>query len=151
MADQLDFVETGAVVDGEYRLHFHEAGEGPVLILLHGSGPGVSGWSNFRGNLPVFAASFRTIILDMPGFGLSQPVPIDRPYSQIAADSVRSLMDDLGVDRAHVLGDSMGGSVCGHLTLAHPDRVERIVMMGPGGFAVERVRARRQRGRQAPP
>jgi 4,5:9,10-diseco-3-hydroxy-5,9,17-trioxoandrosta-1(10),2-diene-4-oate hydrolase len=134
--DLLDFDETGGVLEGEFRLHYHEAGEGPVLILLHGSGPGVSGWSNFRGNLPVFAKSFRTIVLDMPGFGLSEPVEIDRPYSKIAADSVRALMDGLGIEKAHLLGNSMGGSVTGHFALAYPDRADRLVMMGPGGFYV---------------
>ena len=52
-------------------LHYHEAGDGPPLLLLHGSGPGVSGWANFRGNLAAFAEHFRTLVLDMPGFGKS--------------------------------------------------------------------------------
>ena len=97
MTELLDFDETGAMIEGDFHLHYHDVGDGPVLIMLHGSGPGVSGWSNFRGNLPVFAKSFRTILLDMPGFGLSDPVAIDRPYSLIAADSVRVLMDALGI------------------------------------------------------
>src|SRR4051794_33750289 len=64
MGDPLDFDATSRWWKGRFDLHYHEAGEGPVLILLHGSGPGVSGWSNFRGNLPVFAERFRTIIPD---------------------------------------------------------------------------------------
>jgi 4,5:9,10-diseco-3-hydroxy-5,9,17-trioxoandrosta-1(10),2-diene-4-oate hydrolase len=136
MTELLDFDETGAMIEGDFRLHYHDVGDGPVLIMLHGSGPGVSGWSNFRGNLPVFAKLFRTILLDMPGFGLSDPVAIDRPYSLIAADSVRVLMDALGIDKAHLLGNSMGGSVTGHFALTYPERAERLVMMGPGGLSV---------------
>jgi pimeloyl-ACP methyl ester carboxylesterase len=55
------------------RQHYHEAGEGPVLLLLHGSGPGVTGWANFSENLTVFAPNFRTVILDLPGYGGSDP------------------------------------------------------------------------------
>ncbi len=132
----LDFDATSRKVEGSYRLHYHEAGAGPALVLLHGSGPGVSGWSNFKGNLPVFAGQFRTVVPDMPGFGRSEPVELDRAYPKVAADSVRFLLDELGIERAHVLGNSMGGYVAAELALAHPDRVDRLVMMGPGGLAV---------------
>lgn len=136
MTDKLDFDSTSHLLNGEFKLHYHEAGTGPALILLHGSGPGVSGWSNFRGNLPVLSRTFRTVVPDMPGFGLSDRVELDRAYPRVAAEAVRSLMDSLGIERAHVLGNSMGGYVAGELALAHPDRVERLVMMGPGGLAV---------------
>jgi len=132
----LDFEGTSRWFDGDFRLHYHEAGSGPVLVLLHGSGPGVSGWSNFHGNLPVLAEHFRTIVLDMPGFGRSDPVEIDRPYSKIAAASVLALMDGLGIERAHLLGNSFGGSAAGHFAVAYPERADRLVLMGPGGFAV---------------
>lgn len=52
-------------------LRYHEAGDGPPLLLLHGSGPGVTGWRNFRGNLGVFAEHFRCLVLEFPGFGVS--------------------------------------------------------------------------------
>ena len=136
MTDKLDFETTSHFVEGDYKLHYHEAGQGPVLVLLHGSGPGVSGWSNFKGNLPVLAQSFRTIVADMPGFGQSDRPELDRAYPRIAADSIRFLLDRLGVEAAHVLGNSMGGYVAAELALAHPDRVDRLVLMGPGGLAV---------------
>jgi len=133
---QLDFESTSRRLDGEYDLHYHEAGSGPPLVMLHGSGPGVSGWSNFRGNLPVLAGRFRTIVPDMPGFGRSGRREYDRAYPRVAADAVRFLLDSLDVEKAHVLGNSMGGYVAAELALAHPDRVERMVLMGPGGLAV---------------
>ena len=136
MSEKGDFESTSHYLEGDWRLHYHEAGEGPCLILLHGSGPGVSGWSNFKGNLPVLARTFRTIVPDMPGFGLSDRVELDRAYPRVAADSVKFLMDQLGVEKAHVLGNSMGGYVAAELALAHPDRVAKLVLMGPGGLAV---------------
>jgi 4,5:9,10-diseco-3-hydroxy-5,9,17-trioxoandrosta-1(10),2-diene-4-oate hydrolase len=131
----LDFEETTRWLEGEPRIHYHEAGEGPTLVLLHGSGPGVSGWSNFRGNFPVFARRFRTVIMDMPGFGLSGMPPLDRAYPRVAADHVLRLLDGLGVEKAHLLGNSMGGYVAFEFALAHPDRTDRLVGMGPGGLA----------------
>jgi len=133
---KLDFESTSHYVEGQYRLHYHEAGQGPALVLLHGSGPGVSGWSNFKGNLPDLSKTFRVIVPDMPGFGLSDRVELPRAYPRVAADAVAFLMEQLGLDKAHVLGNSMGGYVAAELALAHPDRVERLVLMGPGGLAV---------------
>jgi len=133
---KLDFDSTSHYVEGRYRLHYHEAGEGPPFVLLHGSGPGVSGWSNFKGNLSVLARTFRVIVPDMPGFGLSDPVELPRAYPRVAADAVSFLMEELGIEKAHVLGNSMGGYVAAELALAHPDKVDRLVLMGPGGLAV---------------
>ena len=70
--DELTHDATSRTLDTpQGTLHYHEAGDGPPLLLLHGSGPGVSGWANFRGNLPAFAEQYRTLVLDMPGFGKS--------------------------------------------------------------------------------
>lgn len=132
---QLDFEVTSRFLEGDPRLHYHEAGTGPALVLLHGSGPGVSGWSNFRGNFPVFASQFRTVIMDMPGFGKSGRPNLDRAYPRVAADHVARLMDGLGIEKAHLLGNSMGGYVAFEFALAYPDRVDRLVGMGPGGLA----------------
>ncbi len=132
----LDFDATSHVIEGDYPIHYHEAGEGPALLMLHGSGPGVSGWSNFKGNLPVFAEHFRTIVMDMPGFGLSGQPEYDDTYPKIAARAARTLLDSLEIERTHLIGNSMGGYVAAELTLAHPERVDRVVMMGPGGLEV---------------
>jgi 4,5:9,10-diseco-3-hydroxy-5,9,17-trioxoandrosta-1(10),2-diene-4-oate hydrolase len=128
--------ETSRTLEASYLLHYHEAGEGPALILLHGSGPGVTGWTNFGANLPIFAKHFRTIILDMPGFGGSASPEYDQQYPPVAAEAVAMFMEGIGLDSAHLLGNSMGGNVASHVALNHPDRVQRMVMMGPGGLAV---------------
>ena len=136
MTTTFDFDLTSKTVAGDYQLHYHEAGSGPVLLLLHGSGPGVSGWSNFAGNFPVLAEYHRTIILDMPGFGRSPAVECTDVYPRVAADAIRYFLDELGIGQVDIVGNSMGGNVAAEFALAHPDRVRRLVLMGPGGLAV---------------
>jgi 4,5:9,10-diseco-3-hydroxy-5,9,17-trioxoandrosta-1(10),2-diene-4-oate hydrolase len=132
----LDFEGTSRYLEGDYRLHYHEAGFGRPLILLHGSGPGVSGWSNFAGNFPVFAQRFRTVVFDLPGFGRSERPALDRAYPRLAAEALVTLLDKLGLAHAHVLGNAMGGYVALEFALAAPERVDRLVLMGPGGLSI---------------
>lgn len=120
---------TLATPDGD--LHYHEAGDGPPLLLLHGSGPGVSGWANFSGNLPLFAQHFRTLVLDLPGFGKSHPV--DSSPVLHAPEAVLAFLDGLGIERLAMLGNSLGGGVVAGLAAAHPDRVSRLVTLGGVG------------------
>lgn len=123
-------------VDG-LKLRYHEAGSGPPLLLLHGSGPGVSGWANFGGNLPVLAQHFRCLIIDQPGFGGSErPERYERNYLRISADAVLGLLDELELAKVHLLGNSMGGAVAVRFALDHGDRVDRMVLMAPGGVGV---------------
>lgn len=120
-------------LDAATALSYHIAGEGETLVMLHGSGPGVSGWGNFGANLPLFSQHFQTVIPDQPGFGLSPRPEMDRPYHRISSDAIVALLDDLDVEKAHVLGNSMGGSVAARFALDHPDRLAKLVLMGPGG------------------
>lgn len=116
------------------KLHYHEAGEGPVLLLLHGSGPGVSGWANYQGNLPYFAEHFRCIILDFPGYGKSAPREGD-PITPCIAATIEA-MDALGIEKAHVIGNSMGGQIASLIAAKHADRVERLVCIGGVGMNI---------------
>ncbi|TQC42034.1 alpha/beta fold hydrolase [Rhodococcus sp. WS4] len=109
-------------------LRYHEAGDGPPLLLLHGSGPGVTGWRNFRGNLGVFAEHFRTFILEFPGFGVSDDFG-GHPILK-AGDAVLRFLDGLGLDEVAVLGNSMGGIVATQFAIAHPDRVSKLITIG---------------------
>ncbi len=115
--------------DGE--LHYHEAGDGPPLLLLHGSGPGVSGWANFSGNLPLFAGHFRTLVLDLPGFGRSHAV--DGAPVLHAPAAVLAFLDGLGIDRLAMVGNSLGGGVVARLAASNPERVSRLVTLGGVG------------------
>lgn len=112
-------------------LHYHEAGDGPPLLLLHGSGPGVSGWANFGENLPLFAEHYRTLVLDLPGFGTSHDVETNPVIAAPAA--VESFLDGLGIDRLAVLGNSLGGGIVTQFAAANPERVSRLVAIGGVG------------------
>ncbi|MEO3783938.1 alpha/beta fold hydrolase [Actinocorallia sp. B10E7] len=112
-------------------LRYHEAGEGPPLLLLHGSGIGVSGWRNYRGNLDVFAEHFHCYILEFPGFGVSDPV--DGHPVPTAASSVVRFMDALGIGSAAMIGNSMGGVVGINVAIKHPERVGKLVTIGGVG------------------
>ena len=121
--DSLREVTTDAGV-----LRYHEAGDGPALLLLHGSGPGVTGWRNYRGNLGFFAQHFRCLVLEFPGFGVS-----DDFGGHPMLDAQRAAVvfaDALGLDRVDIIGNSMGGGVGINFAINHPDRVRHLVTIG---------------------
>ena len=102
--------------------------EAPVLLFLHGSGPGVTGWRNFRGVLPTFAAHFRCLILEFPGFGVSDDFG---GHPMITAQgAVTPFLDALGVDRVDIVGNSMDGAVGINFAIGSPDRIGRLETIG---------------------
>jgi 4,5:9,10-diseco-3-hydroxy-5,9,17-trioxoandrosta-1(10),2-diene-4-oate hydrolase len=111
-----------------------QVGEGPALLLLHGGGPGATGASNFIRNAPALAKHFRLIVPDLPGYGRSTK-GIDRadPFGDLAG-TMLGLLDALGVDKVHALGNSLGGACALRLALEQPERVDRLVLLGPGGI-----------------
>ena len=119
---------------GDGVLRYHEAGDGPPLLLLHGSGPGVTGWRNFRGNLPVLAENFRCLVLEFPGFGISDDTGGHPMFA--AGGAVTRFLDGLGIGQAAVIGNSMGGIVGAQFAIAHPERVSRLVTVGGVGTNV---------------
>jgi 4,5:9,10-diseco-3-hydroxy-5,9,17-trioxoandrosta-1(10),2-diene-4-oate hydrolase len=127
---------------GDLTLNYYEAGSsgeiggGLPFVLLHGGGPGASAWSNFGSALPRFAVSFRTLLVDQPGFGGSDKPPVSANYFRFAADYLVKLLDELGIERVHLLGNSLGGGTATRFALEHPDRVGRLVLMGPGGLSL---------------
>ncbi|MER5390790.1 alpha/beta fold hydrolase [Saccharopolyspora sp. NPDC002686] len=112
-------------------LRYHEAGQGPPLLMLHGSGPGVTGWRNYRGNLAFFAEHFRCLVLEFPGFGVSDPT--DEHPMVAAPSAVLRFLRGLGLDQVDVIGNSMGGIVAANLAIAQPDLFRRIVTIGGVG------------------
>ena len=118
------------------HLHYEEAGQGTPVILLHGGGPGASGMSNFKNNLPVFAERFRTLVVDQPGYGKSGKPEITGNYFTFAADALAALLDELGIGRVHLVGNSLGGGTAVRFALNYPGRAGRLVLMGPGGLSL---------------
>ncbi|WP_123023741.1 alpha/beta fold hydrolase [Mycolicibacterium stellerae] len=115
-----------------------EAGTGPAVVMLHGGGPGASGVSNYSRNIDALARHFRVIVPDMPGYGRSaKGVDHDDPFGYLAA-AIRGLLDGLGIDTAHLIGNSLGGAAALRLALGTPWRVGKLVLMGPGGIGTTR-------------
>jgi 4,5:9,10-diseco-3-hydroxy-5,9,17-trioxoandrosta-1(10),2-diene-4-oate hydrolase len=135
-------VTTGRYAEaGGMRLHYHEAGpddsrRGTPVVMLHGGGPGASAWSNFGPNLPVFAERFRTLIVDQPGFGKSGRPPVTGSYFTFSADALAALLTGLGIERVHLIGNSLGGGTAVRFALNYPERAGRLVLMGPGGLSL---------------
>ena len=108
---------------GAFRCHYLDQGSGPVLLLLHGLGSSARDWEK---QMQTFSAHFRVLAPDLRGFGASSRVG---PYSieQFAADAW-GLLDQLGIERFHLLGYSMGGAVALQMVLAQPERVARLII-----------------------
>ena len=135
----LDYDTTSGYAAG---LHLHRAGPAgsasppAPVVLLHGGGPGASAWSNFGRTLPVFAERFDTIAVDQPGYGRSATGPITGHYFTHAADALLAVLDELGIERADLVGNSLGGGTAVRFALRHPRRAGRLLLMGPGGLSL---------------
>jgi 4,5:9,10-diseco-3-hydroxy-5,9,17-trioxoandrosta-1(10),2-diene-4-oate hydrolase len=115
-----------------------EAGSGPAVVMLHGGGPGASGVSNYSRNIDALAKHFRVIVPDMPGYGRStKEVNQSDPFGYLA-DTIRGLLDELGIDTADLIGNSYRGAAPLRLALDTPQRVGKLVLMGPGGIGTTR-------------
>lgn len=111
-----------------FRLHYVEAGAGHPVILLHGSGPGATGETNFSPNIAELARRFRVIAPDMPGWGQSDTQTEATGRDHIAV--LISLLDELGIEKAALVGNSMGGMTSVAAAIQHPDRVSHLITMG---------------------
>lgn len=120
---------------GAFETNVHDEGTGAPVLLIHGSGPGVSAWANWRLVLPALARERRVIAPDMVGFGYT-----DRPQGieygmPVWVQQVLDLMDELGIERADVVGNSFGGGLALALAIRAPQRVRRMVLMGAMGVS----------------
>jgi 2-hydroxy-6-oxo-octa-2,4-dienoate hydrolase len=124
--------EVGAYVDaGGIKTNYLEAGQGPPVVLVHGSGPGVTAYANWRLTIPGLARRFHVFAPDMAGFGFSDKpgrYGMDRWVGQLIG-----FLDALRLDRACLVGNSFGGGLAIRVAVEHPDRVERLVLMGATG------------------
>jgi len=124
------------IQDGELDLniHYNDCGAGAqTVVMLHGSGPGASGWANFNRNIePLVTAGYRVILMDCPGWSRSDPIVCSGSRSDLNARVLKGLLDALDLDRAHLIGNSMGGHSAVAFALANPARVGKLVLMGGG-------------------
>ncbi|HEY7065500.1 MAG TPA: alpha/beta fold hydrolase [Chloroflexota bacterium] len=122
-------------VDG-VKVHYNEAGSGAPVVMLHGGGPGASGWSNFGTNFGPLAEQFRVILMDLPGFGKSDSVVVTGPRAAYNARILSGLLKQLDVPKAHLIGNSLGGATSAKTAIDFPDQVDKLVLMGAAGGGV---------------
>lgn len=124
--------EVGETVDaGTIRTNVLQAGAGDPVLLVHGSGPGVTAYANWRLTIPELATRYRVVAPDMAGFGHS-----DKPGGygmKLWTAQLIALLDALGLDRVSLVGNSFGGGLALRVAVEHPDRVHRLVLMGAAG------------------
>lgn len=116
------------------QTNYHEHGQGEPVLLIHGSGPGVTGWANWRLTIPALAENFHVIAPDIVGFGYTAR-PADVRYNmETWLNHILGFMDALGIEKAHVVGNSFGGGLALAMAIRAPQRVERLVLMGSAGL-----------------
>ncbi|HZF75063.1 MAG TPA: alpha/beta hydrolase [Acetobacteraceae bacterium] len=116
------------------RLHLRDTGprDGPAVLMLHGFGASLHTWEDWARGLE---DRFRVIRFDFPGFALTGPDPSGVYTDARSVEVIAALMDRLGLPRASLVGSSMGGRIAWTFAATHPDRVERLVLLAPDGFA----------------
>ena len=130
-------LETGQYIDVKgTSTHYHDVGEGKPVLLLHGSGPGVSASANWRHAIPALGETARVLALDLVGFGLTER-PADVRYSlRTWTDHVWDFLDALGVDQVSVVGNSLGGRIAMQMAEDEQSRLDRLVLMGAPGVGM---------------
>lgn len=126
----VDIDEGGLVL----KIHYNDFGQGEeTVIMLHGSGPGATSWANFSQNIePLVNAGYRVILFDSPGWGKSDPIVVSESRSHVNAAALKGLVDALGLQKVHLIGNSMGGHSATAFTLDNPERVGKLILMGGG-------------------
>jgi 2-hydroxymuconate-semialdehyde hydrolase len=113
--------------------NYHDVGAGETALFIHGSGPGVSAWANWRLAIPVCSQRLRVIAPDMVGFGFTER-PAGIVYGMNTwVDQAIGLLDALKIEQAHIVGNSFGGALALALAIRFPERVKRLVLMGSVG------------------
>lgn len=130
MTDQAEAGRGRRITAFEIDTNYHDAGDGPVVVFLHGSGPGVSAWTNWKRVMPEFAADFRVIAPDMAGFGYTERKEGLAYDIKTWVKHLIGILDALDLPKVSLVGNSFGGSLSLAAAARFPERFERIVLMG---------------------
>jgi pimeloyl-ACP methyl ester carboxylesterase len=122
--------ESRTIDAGGIETSYLEAGSGETVLMLHGSGPGVSALANWQHNIPTLAQRFHVLAPDIVGFGTTER-PEDIVYSlRTWTDHIWAFMNAHGIEKARVIGNSLGGRIALQMATDHPDRIAKMVLMG---------------------
>ncbi|GAX91288.1 alpha/beta fold hydrolase [Effusibacillus lacus] len=133
-------VTSTCIKTGTYETCLYRAGMGnsEAILFIHGSGPGATAWSNWQYALPYFSEKgFDCVAPDLIGFGMSEhPSQLPngiRSWMRLWVDQLKHLLDELEIERTHLVGNSLGGAIALHLLAEASERINRVVLMGPAG------------------
>jgi len=117
------------------KVHLHEAGpsDAPLLLLIHGGAPGAYGWGNFGQNVAAFAETYRTVVVDLPGYGRSESPDVSAGRYGVYARVFAEVIRELGAEKAHVVGLATGGAAAIAMAVDHPEVVDRLVLVSSAG------------------
>jgi 2-hydroxy-6-oxo-octa-2,4-dienoate hydrolase len=119
---------------GGFRTHFHRSGRGNAIVLLHGSGPGVSAWENWNGVFPAFSEKFSVFAPDIVGFGRTVLPDTVELNIKVWVGHLIAFLDAMEIGRAVLVGNSFGGGLSLASALRHSDRIAGMILMGtPSG------------------
>lgn len=122
-----------SIKTGHFVTNYHDLGKGQPVVMVHGSGPGVTAWANWRLIMPELAKERRVIAPDMLGFGYTER-PENAVYNKENwVQQLKDLFDALNLEQVDLVGNSFGGSIALAFTIAYPERVRRLVLMGSVG------------------
>jgi len=127
-----------SLMAADHKTNYHESGEGAPLFLLHGSGPGVSGWTNWSKTIGQFDDKWRVIVPDIAGFGFTEFKEDSKYNIKLWVHHLIGIMDALGIEKASFVGNSFGGALAIGLALFDPSRVDKLILLGtPAGEFVQ--------------
>ena len=122
-----------SIKTGSFNTNYHDVGSGEPIMFIHGSGPGVSAFANWRLCMPELAKKFRVIAPDMVGFGFSDRPEGIRYGMDVWVKQTIDLMDALNLEKVNLVGNSFGGALAIALAIKYPERFDKVVLMGAMG------------------
>jgi len=134
MAEQRPEI-ANTIQTGGFATNYHDLGQGDIVTFIHGSGPGVSAWANWRLLFPILKDDFRILAPDMAGFGYTERVPNKKYTMPSWVKQVIDFLDALKIEKTNLVGNSFGGALALSLAIRHPDRINKIVLMGSMGVS----------------
>ena len=134
MAEQRPEI-ANSVQTGAFKTNYHDLGQGETVTLLHGSGPGVTAWANWGRLFPLIKDDFRIIAPDMSGFGYTERVAGMKNTMPNWVKQTINLLDALKIEKTNLVGNSFGGALALSLAIRHPDRINKLVLMGSMGVS----------------
>lgn len=134
------------IVGRDLTIHYHRAGRGEPVLLVHGSGPGTTAWSTYASTFDVLARRFCVVAPDMPGWGESSPMAFD---ARVHLDALIRFMDEIGFRTAAIVGHSLGGARAMELAATRPERVRKLVLLASPAPGVDLLASSPSEGAKA--